>query len=163
MFFWVALFFILGEFILPKEIKSDTHFELFEVPWKMICQDGTTMDIKIPGICPADRNEIVTVETVLPEDIKENLFLCFRSNRQDMELYVDNELRQSYSTEKKQSLWSFQSGSIYLFENKGRGWWENPSCNLSDRYSLQRKFYRKFFMGILWGFGAFNSKKEAMN
>lgn len=112
--FFVAFIFILGEFILPKEIKNDTHFELFEAPWKMIRQDGTTMDIRIPGIYPAERNEIVTVETVLPEDIKENLFLCFRSNRQDMELYVDNELRQSYSTEKSR-LFGHSSPGAFVF------------------------------------------------
>ena len=35
--FIVASIFILGEFVLPKEIMDDTHCELFDVPWKMIC------------------------------------------------------------------------------------------------------------------------------
>ena len=67
------LMFLLGELILPKETISDTRCEAFDVPWKMIRRDGTTTEITIPGVYPADRNEIVTVETVLPEDIKENL------------------------------------------------------------------------------------------
>lgn len=113
---------MVGEFVLPKEIMDDTHCELFDVPWKMICQDGTVKDIKIPGIYPADRNEIVTVETVLPEDIKENFYLCFRSNRQDMELYVDNELRQSYSTYKSRPFGHSSPGAfVFLKINEGDG------------------------------------------
>ena len=41
--FIVVFIFILGEFILPKEIKNDTHFELLEASWKMIRQDGICM------------------------------------------------------------------------------------------------------------------------
>ena len=94
----IAFLFILGEIVLPKEIVDDMCCEQFDVPWKMINSDGSTTDIRIPGDYEVGRNEKAIVETVLPEDIEPNLYLCFRSNRQDMEIYVDGQLRQRYST-----------------------------------------------------------------
>ena len=94
----IAFLFILGEIVLPKEIVDDMCCEQFDVPWKMINSDGSTTDIRILGDYEVGRNEKAIVETVLPEDIEPNLYLCFRSNRQDMEIYVDGQLRQRYST-----------------------------------------------------------------
>lgn len=91
--------FVLGQIFLPKDMSDDSQCEQFDVPWKMINSDGSTTDIRIPGKYELARNEKMIVETVLPKDIKENLYLCFRSNRQDVEIYVDGELRERYSTE----------------------------------------------------------------
>lgn len=94
----VAILFLLGELLLPEQNADETHCEQFDVPWKMIREDGSTSDIRIPGNYDVNRNEKIIVETVLPEDIEENLYLCFRSNRQEMAIYVDGELRRQYST-----------------------------------------------------------------
>ena len=81
-----AAFFVLCELILPEEMADETCCKPFDVPWKMIREDGSTSDITIPGDYEVGRNEKVIVETVLPENIEENLYLCFRSNRQNMEI-----------------------------------------------------------------------------
>ena len=54
------------------------------------------------SICLSEM-DILYIETVLPADIKENLYLCFRSNRQDMEIYYGD----------KMGIWSF------LFKERG--------------------------------------------
>ena len=120
--FIVAFLFLLGEFVLPKETMSDAHCEPFDAPWKMIREDGSTTDIRIPGNYEANRNEKVFAETVLPEDIEENLYLCFRSNRKDMEIYVDNELRQEYSTAQSRFFGHSSPGAfVFLKINAGDG------------------------------------------
>ena len=110
--FIVAFLFILGEIVLPSERMDEMCFQQFDVPWKMIREDGSTTDIRIPGIYNADRNEKIIVETVLPEDMEANLYLCFRSNRQDMEIYVNNELRQKYSTSQSRPFGHSSSGAF---------------------------------------------------
>lgn len=94
----VIALFVIGELVLPNEKMDEPYGELFEVPWLMTREDGSKSVVNIPGNYDLPRNEKVFVETVLPEDIEENWYLCFFSNRQDMEIYVDDELRQEYST-----------------------------------------------------------------
>ena len=117
----IAFLFVLGELVFPKEIKDKEYCEQFDVSWKMIRSDGSVInDIHIPGDYVAERNEIVTVETVLPEDIQENLYLCFRSNRQDIEIYVDGKLRQSYSTLQSKP-YGHSSAGAFVFMKIKRG------------------------------------------
>lgn len=94
----VIVLFVIGELVLPNEKMDESYGELFEVPWLMTREDGSKSELHIPGNYDLPRNEKVFVETVLPENIEENFYLCFFSNRQDMEIYVDEELRQEYST-----------------------------------------------------------------
>lgn len=94
----VIALFVIGELVLPNEKMDESYGELFEVPWLMTREDGSKSVVNIPGNYDLSRNEKVFVETVLPKDIEENFYLCFFSNRQDMEIYVDDELRQEYST-----------------------------------------------------------------
>lgn len=111
--------FILGEIVLPKEMQDDSHCEQFDVPWKMLNSDGSTTEIRIPGKYEVPRNDKMIVETVLPKDIKENMYLCFRSNRQDMEIYVDGELRERYSTENSRVFGHSSPGAFVFMKIKG--------------------------------------------
>lgn len=110
----IVVLVIVGESVLPKEIWDDSHCEEFVASWKMLNSDGGITDITIPGDYEVARGEKLVAETVLPEDIEENYYLCFRSNRQDITLYVDNELRQKYSTSQSRA-YGHSSPGAYVF------------------------------------------------
>ncbi len=96
----VFLYLILGEILMPAEdTGSNYQCEEFSADWTWVKQDGTRVPIEIPGRCDVKRNEVVTIEAVLPEGIENHSYLCFRCVRQDIEIYVDGELRQKYTTE----------------------------------------------------------------
>lgn len=97
----VLLYFLLGECLLPADDwGNDTGMESYQGEWVRVLEDGTKVLQEVPGRCQAARDEVVVLETRLPEILQEDTYLCFRSAKQDMEIYVDGELRQRYSTEK---------------------------------------------------------------
>lgn len=96
----VFLYFILGEIILPADAPATNYrCEEFVADWVWVKEDGTRLPIEIPGRCEAERNELVTIETILPQQLENNTYLCFRSSKQDMEIFIDGVLREEYSTE----------------------------------------------------------------
>ena len=100
LIFVVAAYFILGELILPAD-NLDYAYVCTEYTgeWERITEEGTREPIEVPGKYEAARNEVVIVETTLPEMIEQNRYLCFRSGKQHMRFYIDGELRQEYSTD----------------------------------------------------------------
>lgn len=82
--------------------------------WKLIREDGTTESFQIPGKCKAEKNELTTVETVIPDTIEKNVYFCFRSAKQDMKIYVADALRQEYST-KETRLFGKASAVAFVF------------------------------------------------
>ncbi len=111
----VFCYFILGECILPSDELDNAYIcTEYSGKWERVTANGTREQIKIPGICEADRNENVVVETKLPETIEEGRYLCFRSAKQDMQFYIDGELRQEYST-RKSRLFGRMSAAAYVF------------------------------------------------
>lgn len=111
----VCLYFVLGELFLPADVPVNGYgCEEFLAEWTWVKQDGTRVPIEIPGKCNVGRNEMVTIETVLPDNLEINTCLCFRSSKQDMEIYVDGTLRQQYST-KDMRLFGKTSAVAYVF------------------------------------------------
>lgn len=82
--------------------------------WERVLENGQREEVAVPGKCDAERGEIVTLETVLPDKIDNNRILCFRSAKQDMSFYVDGELRQVYSTKNIRSFGK-TSAAAYVF------------------------------------------------
>ncbi len=113
-FLFVCLYFALGECFLPDEQAEYEPCEVFQADWEWVKEDGTREAIAIPGQCDAQRNETVTIETTLPEDVEQGMYLCFRSSKQDMRIFVDGKLRQEYSTEDTR-LFGRNSAVIYVF------------------------------------------------
>ena len=110
----VLLFFVLGEVLLPKDnLSEQEECELFQADWVRELPDGSTEPVEIPGKCKANRNELVRVTTVLPQNQKDAWF-CIRSSQQDMQIYIGDELRQEYSTA-GQRLFGINSPSAYVF------------------------------------------------
>lgn len=113
-FLCVCLYFGLGECFLPDEQAEYEPCEMFQADWEWVKEDGTREPITIPGQCDARRNEIVTIETTLPENIEHGMYLCIRSSKQDMRIFVDGKLRQEYSTEDTR-LFGRNSAVVYIF------------------------------------------------
>ena len=87
--------FIFGEIWLPSDQpKIKNSCKTYSGKWERVRQDGTYETVKIPGECAAERNEVVTLQTVLPRKIKGGQYMCFRSAKQDMRFFVDGKLRQ---------------------------------------------------------------------
>ncbi len=95
----ICLYLILGQIFLSNEkaIGQKEH-ETFSDGWVWIQEDGSRTEIDIPGKCEVERNELMVVENVLPDDVKDNQYLCIRSSKQELKVYVDGALRHEYST-----------------------------------------------------------------
>ena len=75
----VFLYFLLGEFLLPKEQIDDFSCKEFVAKWYQIKEDGTREPIQIPGSCKAERGENKIIEKTFPKQWEEKTDLCFRS------------------------------------------------------------------------------------
>lgn len=108
-------YFIFGEIFLESDItQGEYRCEEYSGEWFWIKEDGSKTVIEIPGKYKIKRNELMTVETVLPEEIPHNSYLCFRSAKQEMKIYVDGNLRRQYST-KDTRLFGRISAVAYVF------------------------------------------------
>lgn len=97
--FFTFLFLIIGEIVLPDERdKKKAECEVFEASWQQVLENGDRIPVVLPGKIEAEWGEIVTVVTELPEGIHDGQVIVFRPIWQDVEIYVDGELRQSYNT-----------------------------------------------------------------
>ena len=111
--------FIFGESWLPSDQpKIKNSCKTYSGKWQRVRQDGTYEAVKIPGECAAERNEVVTLQTVLPQEIEAGQYMCFRSAKQDMRFYVDGKLRQQYST-KESHIFGKMSAVVYVFVELG--------------------------------------------
>ena len=95
-----CLYFVLGQILLSYEKEAEEgDYKTFSDGWTWIKEDGSTEEIEIPGKCEAKRNELIVIENTLPEDVRDNLYLCIRSSKQEMKIYIDDRLRKEYTTE----------------------------------------------------------------
>ena len=115
----VLVYFLLGELLLPREQGLTAgQCKLLDAEWSRLMEDGKEVPIEVPTDCDAEWGEIVVFTTTLPKNITEETWLCFRSSQQDMDIYVGDELRQSYST-KELRLWGKNSISAFVFAKIG--------------------------------------------
>ena len=95
----VGTYFVLGEIFLPSDsLSEEAVCARYTGKWERIKEEGTREPVTMPGKCEADRDEMVVVETILPDEIESDRYLCFRSAKQDMKFYIDGQLKQEYST-----------------------------------------------------------------
>lgn len=120
IFFGVALLFaflflLIGEIVLPDERdKKKAECEVFEASWQQVLENGERIPVELPGKIEAEWGEIVTVAATLPEGVHDGQVIVFRPIWQDVEIYVDGELRQSYNT-KNSRPFGTNSPFRYLF------------------------------------------------
>ncbi len=91
--------FIVGQIVYPDERDSiNRECEEFVSDWYQVCENGERVPVEVPGKIPAEYGETVTIVTTLPDEIYNRQNICFKVVWQDVELYIDGELRESYST-----------------------------------------------------------------
>ena len=113
----IAGFVLIAQFFLPDERNEyQNECRVFDVAWQRVMDDGTQHPIEFPGKVPAERNEVVTIVTTVPTDIMEGEAICFNQVWQDIDIYVDGELRISYNT-KDSRLFGTNSAQRNLFLN----------------------------------------------
>ncbi len=98
--FVTGIFFLLAEKLLPSDIPDNDYVcTKYQGEWVQVKEDGTRVPISAPGRCEGERGDVIKVETKITFTPERNRCLCFRSSKQEMWIYVDGELRQSYTTE----------------------------------------------------------------
>lgn len=103
-FFYILMFAILGWFIFMQifgadERSSDTSAASViysgTVTWQK--PDGTTQEISVPGTYKVPVGDTMVLTIQLPDDLTDTCF-AIRSSLQDVDFYVGDNLRTSYST-----------------------------------------------------------------
>ena len=113
----VFLYFLLGELLLPSQsLDKEYRCEVYTGEWIRYLADGTSEKVEMPGKYEVKRNEKVHLETTLPFPIPNGMSMCFWSNRQDFEIYIDGQLRQEYSTDSSRLFGKSSSGSYVFVE-----------------------------------------------
>ena len=93
------LFWGIASWVMPSEGgKPVADCELYQTQWYHVLEDGTKVPVVVPGKVEAQRGEVVTLTTILSEDIKGGESIFFRPSLQDVTIYVDGELRVHYDT-----------------------------------------------------------------
>lgn len=119
-FFYILMFAILGWFIFMQifganERSSDTSAASViysgTVTWQK--PDGTTQKISVPGTYKVPVGDTMVLTIQLPDDLTDTCF-AIRSSLQDVDFYVGDNLRTSYSTHKTR-LVGKNSASRYVF------------------------------------------------
>ena len=114
MVFTGFLYFLAGQLYLPSESPDGAYYcEEFDADWTWIQSDGTRVPVEVPGKCDVARNEPVTIETTLPQNLEHISCLQFMCLRQDVAIYIDGVLRQEYST-KDTRLFGKTSSAAYV-------------------------------------------------
>lgn len=110
----ILIYFALGQLLLPREMDASyQRCEIFDTPWEQVFTDGSRESVEIPGVCKASPGVPFVIETVLG-DIETNSSLSFYSIKQDMKIYVGDELRTTYSTKETRILGN-SSPRYYVF------------------------------------------------
>lgn len=110
----VMVFFVVGEFLMPKEDPTGSgKCALYAGEWERVLADGTREPVKVPGQCKAARGEVVRIETALSES-QEDVWYCMRASQQDMQVYIGDELIKEYTT-KESRLFGNNSASAFVF------------------------------------------------
>lgn len=104
VFFYVTTLLVLTFLLLAGELFPDerdetkTRCRVFEGNWQRVLDDGKVVPVEVPGKLDAEWGEVVTLTTTVPEGIRNDENLCFRTIWQSVDIYVDGELRNHYDT-----------------------------------------------------------------
>ena len=114
---FIALFiwFIFAQSTLQSEQDPRDYWaETFDTGWVHVLDTGERVPFEVPGSCKVTEGKTAIVENILPSTIQSSTWLCFRTSKQDMYVYVDDEYRGGFST-KETRPFGIASASTYLF------------------------------------------------
>ena len=94
-----AAFLFWGELIYPDERDElDSYYQELNSDWYQELEDGSRVEVDVPGKVAVQRGEKVTFVTTLPETVENGSYVCFRPIWQDMNIYVGGKLREVHNT-----------------------------------------------------------------
>ena len=97
---FIVLFFAVGQIVCPDERDGvKESFRTYNNGWVWVKEDGTSVPLTIPGDNDVEPGTYMNIQNVLPEDMEGISVLCIQAMWQDIEVYVDGELRTSYNTD----------------------------------------------------------------
>lgn len=135
--FSIFAFMIIGEIVMPSERdEGQSDFQIFESEWSQVLENGDRVPVDFPGKVQAEYGEVVTLTTTLPDDIYKGKKLCFRTVWQDVNIYIDGELRKSYNT-KDTRPFGTNSAFRYVFVNLEEA---DAGKELTYQFSSQSKY-----------------------
>lgn len=89
-----------GLTLAPKDAPPlNLDFAEYNNGWELEGDDGSFAPISLPTEIDADRGEVVSIRTLLTDEAVSHRYMCLQGARQDIKIYVGDELRLSYSTE----------------------------------------------------------------
>lgn len=110
--FVVGLIFV-GEFVLPDERTfTDTSVENFSDGWERIYWDGSSKPIKLPGKYDTEGSHEFVLRKKLDIWEDKDSYISFNSNKQDVVVYIDDELRYKFNTKNTRILGSNTPGTM---------------------------------------------------
>lgn len=113
-FLAVVVYFIVGQIVLPGLNSVDYETRDLDLEWTYIRENNEQEKVTLPGNFHGDRNEKISLESKLPQDIKDGWYICIRSSRQELSVYIDGELRKEYSTRDIQPFGSVSSAGYAM-------------------------------------------------
>lgn len=157
------LFFVFGLFTFPSERQADIYeCHTLDIDWYQVLNNGKKTLVTVPGKCETVKGDTLTITGVLPMnlDIEAMPWLCFHSSLQDMQIYIDGELRGNYTTESTR-LWGNNSVSAYYFirlKPSDRGKDITFSSTTDSKYSgVLREIYYGTVFGMFMQFAKNNA------
>lgn len=114
----IAWFFVAQSIYPSEQDPRDYWVETFDSGWVHVQNDNNRVPIEVPGTFDVPPGETAIVENVLPTPISSSTWICIRTSKQDMSVYVDGTLRNSFST-KLTRPFGIASASTYLFIELG--------------------------------------------
>ena len=111
----VLLYLILGQMLLPNESGVDyADGRRLDVAWVRVQPDQTRENIVLPAKLDAAKGETVVIEATLPQIIKDNANISIASVRQNIDIFIDGELRYHFDT-KDSRLFGKYNAFAYIF------------------------------------------------
>lgn len=111
-FFCVALF---GERISGEAYIGKFDTMTFNDSWQIQGENGN-QDITLPTVLPNCKGTTVTLENVLPSYVKDGMRLCMKTTLQDISIYIDGELRGSYTGENLEFIEEYLPSSYVMID-----------------------------------------------
>jgi len=153
--FAIFIFLVIGEIFAPSEMDIRAlDCRVFESEWYQVLDNGEKVPFTFSETVDAKRGEVITLTTVLPDDIYHGENLAFRVVWQDVDIYIEDELVRHYNTEDTR-LFGKNSAFRYLFVELEE---EDAGKELTYQFSSNTKYSGRTFVcyrgdnGGIWGF-----------
>ena len=106
---------IVSQIVLPREGDDSVFFcDKFEPQWTQVMEDGTRKAVDVSERLQGEYGSEFVIETKVTARLAAYGYLCVKSMRQDVKIFVENKLRASYST-KDTRLYGNSSPGYYVF------------------------------------------------